>query len=155
MNNLFNGPGFLGTTATFHSDAALILILVTALLFTIGWQLAIRKRYEVHRWVQTSAVILNTLVVLFVMISSFLTHILPGIPGKLNQGDYAVTTVHALVGLVGLVLGVFIVLRGNQLVPKALRFSNYKPFMRTAYALYMLATLLGVVVYILVYVYGI
>jgi putative membrane protein len=155
MNNLFNGPGFLGTTATFHSDAALILILVTAVLFTIGWQLAVRKRYEAHRWVQTSAVIINTLVVLFVMISSFLTHILPGIPGKLNQGDYAVTTVHALVGLVGLVLGVFIVLRGNQLVPKALRFSNYKRFMRTAYALYMLAILLGVVVYILVYVYGI
>jgi putative membrane protein len=155
MNNLFNGPGFFGTTATFHSDAALFLILVTAVLFTIGWLLAVRKRYEAHRWVQTSSVILNTLVVLFVMISSFLTHILPGIPGKLNQGDYAVTTVHALVGLVGLVLGVFIVLRGNQLVPKALRFSNYKLFMRTAYALYMLSTLLGVVVYILVYVYGI
>jgi uncharacterized membrane protein YozB (DUF420 family) len=89
------------------------------------------------------------------MIGSFLIHILPGIPAKLNQGDYAVTTVHALVGLVGMVLGIFIVLRGNNLVPKALRFKNYKFFMRTSYDLYMLATLLGVIVYITVYVYGI
>lgn len=155
MTALLNGPGFLGTTANFRSDATLVLILITAVLFTIGWQLAVRKRYEAHRWVQTSAVILNTMAILFTMISSFLIHILPGIPAKLNQGDYAVTTVHALVGLVGMVLGVFIVLRGNKLVPKALRFKNYKLFMRTSYALYMLATLLGVIVYITVYVYGI
>ena len=155
MNALLNGPGFLGTNANFRSDATLVLILVTEVLFTIGWRLAVRKRYEAHRWVQTSAVILNTLVVLITMISSFVTYILPGIPGKLNEGSYGVTTVHALVGLVGLVLGVFIVLRGNNLVPKALRFSNYKLFMRTSYVLYSLATLLGVVVYIVVYVYGI
>ena len=155
MNAFLNGPGFFGTTANFRSDATLVLILITAVLFTIGWQLAVRKRYEAHRWVQTSAVILNTMAILFTMISSFLIHILPGIPAKLNQGDYAVTTVHALVGLVGMVLGVFIVLRGNKLVPKALRFKNYKLFMRTSYALYMLATLLGVIVYIIVYVYGI
>jgi uncharacterized membrane protein YozB (DUF420 family) len=155
MNALLNSSGFLGTNASFRSDATLILILVTEVLFTIGWRLAVRKRYEAHRWVQTSAVILNTIVVLFTMISSFLVYILPGIPGKLNEGSYGVTTVHALVGLVGLVLGVFIVLRGNDLVPKALRFSNYKLFMRTSYSLYTLATLLGVVVYIVVYVYGI
>jgi len=155
MNGLLNGPGFLGTNAPFRVDVTLILILVSAVLFTIGWRLAVRKRYEAHRWVQTSAVILNTMVILFTMISSFLIHILPGIPGKLNEGDYALTTVHALVGTVGMLLGVFIVLRGNKLVPKALRFKNYKLFMRTSYALYMLATFLGVIVYITVYVYGI
>jgi hypothetical protein len=39
-------------------------------------------------------------------------------------------------------------LRGNGLVPSALQFRDYKRFMRTSYALYMLATLLGVVVYL-------
>jgi uncharacterized membrane protein YozB (DUF420 family) len=155
MDTLLAGPGFLGTNAPFRSDVTLVLILVTAVMFTIGWRLAVRKRYEAHRWVQTSAVILNTLVVLFIMVSSFLTHILPGIPAKLNQGDYAVTTVHAIVGVISLVLGIFIVLRGNKLVPKALRFKNYKLFMRTSYTLYMVATFLGVVVYILVFVFGI
>ena len=89
------------------------------------------------------------------MISSFVIHILPGIPGKLNQGDYALTTVHAIVGTVGMLLGVFIVLRANKLVPKALRFRNYKLYMRTSYVIYMIATLLGVIVYITVYVLGI
>jgi uncharacterized membrane protein YozB (DUF420 family) len=155
MTGFLIGPGFLGTGATFRSDVTLILILVTAALFTFGWRLAVRKRYEPHRWMQTLAAILNTTVVLITMISSFLIHILPGIPQKLNTGDYAVTTVHALVGMVGLVVGVFVVLRANKLVPKALRFRNYKLFMRISYCLYMLATLLGVVVYFIVYVYGV
>jgi len=43
---------------------------------------------------------------------------------------------HGLAGLIGLVLGVFVVLWGNKLVPKGLRFTNYKLFMRTSYALY-------------------
>ena len=155
MNDLIYGPGFLGTNARFGSDATLVLIVVTAVLFTIGWRLALGKRYDAHRWVQTLAAALNAIVVLSTMITSFLTHILPGIPGKLAEGSYGVTTVHALVGLIGLVLGVFVVLRGNKLVPKGLRFKNYKLFMRLSYALYMLATLIGVVLYVIVFVYGI
>ena len=154
MENLLNGPGFLGTNATFRPDLTLVLILVTAMLFTIGWQLAVRKRYTAHRWVQTLAASLNAIVVLSTMISSFLIFILPGIPGKLLEGSYGVTTVHALVGMVGLVLGVFVVLRGNELVPQSLRFTNYKLYMRIAYALYMVSTLIGVAVYLDVYVGG-
>jgi uncharacterized membrane protein YozB (DUF420 family) len=133
----------------------MILTSLSAILLTFGWQLARHAHYEAHRWVQTAAVALNTLVVLAVMVTSFVTHILPGIPARLLQGDYGVTTAHALTGTVGVLLGVFIVLRGNQLVPQALRFSNYKPVMRTAYAIYVLATLLGIAVYELVYVFGI
>ena len=141
MNNLLAGPGFLGTEAPFLSDATLVMILATAVLFTIGWQLAVRKRYEAHRWVQTCAVSFNAIVVLSTMISSFTSNILPGLPSKLFGVLYGVTTVHAVVGMTGLVLGVFVVLRGNELVPEGLRFTNYKLFMRTSYALYMLATL--------------
>jgi uncharacterized membrane protein YozB (DUF420 family) len=155
MLNFINQPGFLGTHATFLSDLTLILILLTAILFTIGWQLARHKHYEAHRWVQTSTACLNAIVVLVVMIRSFVVHILPVIPGRLLQGDYAVTTVHAIVGMTGLLLGLFVVLRGNELVPKSLRFKKYKPFMRTAYALYMTATLLGVIVYTEAFVLGI
>lgn len=155
MKNFLNRPGFLGTHAPFISDLSLVLILLTAILFTIGWQLARHKHYKAHRWVQTVAATINAIVVLSVMIYSFVTHILPGIPAKLLEGDYAVTTVHAGVGTIGLVLGIFVVLRANELVPEAWRFSNYKLFMRTSYVLYMLATLLGVTVYVLAFVLGI
>jgi len=155
MTTFLIHPGFLGTHATFLSDLTLVLILITAILFTIGWQLARYKHYKAHRWVQTVTACLNAIVVLGVMIRSFIVHILPGIPGRLLQGDYAVTTLHALVGLTGFLFGIFVVLRGNKLVPKALRFKKYKPFMRTAYALYMLATLFGVIVYIETFILGI
>ncbi len=155
MTGLLKGPGFLGTGAPLRSDVTLILILLTAILFTIGWRLAVHKHYEAHRWVQTSTAVLNTATVLLSMIGSFIAHILPGIPKDLGKGDYAVTTVHALVGMIGLLLGVFIVLRANGLVPKALQFQNYKGFMRPSYAIYMLATALGVLVYILVFILGI
>lgn len=155
MSNLFNYPGFLGTGAPFISDFTLIVILLTAALFTLGWRLAARQRYTAHRWVQTCAVLLNTIVVLIVMVSSFVIFILPGIPGKLGEGSYGITTVHALVGFASLIWGVYVVLVGNGLVPKRLRFTNYKFFMWTAYLLYMLATILGIVVYIVVFVYGI
>lgn len=94
---------------------------------------------------------MNSAVVIASMIRSFSINILPGIPGKLSESPYGITTVHACVGIVGVALGVFVALRGNNLVPKAMRFRNYKAFMRTAYAVYMLATLLGVGVYIVTY----
>ena len=150
-----NQPGFLGTHAPFLSDLTLILILFTAVLFTVGWQLARHKHYEAHRWVQTVSASINAIVVLSIMVRAYVVHILPGLPAKLLQGDYAVTTVHAIIGAISLLLGIFFVLRGNKLVPKSLRFKNYKLFMRTAYGLYMLATLLGVFVYVEVYILGI
>jgi uncharacterized membrane protein YozB (DUF420 family) len=155
MVDFLAGSGFLGTQAPYHSDLALVFILTSALMFTLGVLLAIRRQFEIHRWVQTTAAILNTVAVLTVMIGSFITYILPGIPAKLQEGSYGVTTVHALVGTVGMLFGIFVVLRANGLMPKKLRFKNYKLFMRIAYALYMLATVLGVVVYVAVYVYGI
>jgi uncharacterized membrane protein YozB (DUF420 family) len=154
MSNLFTAPGFLGTKAPFISDLSLILILVTALLFTIGWQLAVRQKHTTHHWVQITAVIVNTLVVLIVMIRSFVVNILPGIPSKLGEGSYGITTVHAIVGAVSVILGIYVLLATNNLLPKSMRFTNYKPYMRVSYSMYMLATVLGVIVYVVAFVYG-
>jgi uncharacterized membrane protein YozB (DUF420 family) len=155
MANWLDQLGFLGTKAPMRSDITLVLILITAISFTLGWRLAVKKQYEVHRWVQTITAMLNACVVVLAMISVYIVYILPGIPAKLLQGDYAVSTIHAIVGGIGLLLGIFVVLRANRLVPRCLRFKNYKLFMRTSYALYMLATALGVAVYSLVYIFGI
>lgn len=155
MGFLFKGIGFLGTGAPLISDISLIVMLLTAALFTLGWRLAVLRRYEAHRRMQTAAVMLNSLDVLIVMVSSYVIFILPGIPARLGEGSYGITTVHALVGLVSLIMGVYVVLVGNHLLPTRLRFTNYKPVMRVTYALYMLATILGVAVYVVVFVFGI
>ncbi len=144
-------PGFLGTKATFGPDLAIVLILISLTLFTIGWQLAVHKHYEIHRWVQTSAAVINASVVLVVMVGSFWGFTLPKITNHLAEPPVWVTTVHAFIGTVTFLFGVFVVLRANKLVPQALRFKNYKLFMRTSYALYMLATLIGIAVYVVTY----
>ena len=151
VSSLLQGAGVLGTKAPFGTKASLIAMVLAAVLFTIGWRLAVHKRLEAHRWVQTAAVCLNAVPVLAWMIRFFVLYVVPEIPARLGQRSYAVTTVHALVGVVGLTLGVFVDLRGNELVPARLRFSNYKLFMRSSYALYMLATLTGVIVYVVAY----
>jgi uncharacterized membrane protein YozB (DUF420 family) len=155
MSDFLTAPGFLGTRATLRSDLTLVLILITAVLFNIGFILARRNQFTAHRWVQTITVTINTLVVVISMVTSYIIHILPGIPAKLGVGDYAVTTLHAIIGAIALLFGAFVTLRGNELMPKILRFNNYKLFMRWAYAIYMLSTLGGVIIYIIVFVFGI
>jgi uncharacterized membrane protein YozB (DUF420 family) len=126
-------------------------MVLIALLFTVGVALALNKRYQLHRWVQTTAASLNAIFVLWMMILPFKNTVAPNIPAKLSQSFYAVASLHGLIGFTALTFGLFVTLRGNKLVPKALRFNNYKLFMRIAYSLYMLATLLGVGVYLVWY----
>ena len=152
MTDFYLLPGFLGTRATFGPDIALILILISSAMFTVGWQLAVHKHYDIHRWVQTSAATINAVAVLAIMVGSFVGFVLPNIPRKIAEPVTSITTIHAVIGTIAFLLGVFVVLRANKLVPKAWRFENYKLFMRTSYALYMLTTLIGIGVYAVNYV---
>ncbi|MDA2988795.1 MAG: hypothetical protein O2815_06950, partial [Actinomycetota bacterium] len=55
---------------------------------------------------------------------------------------------HIFIGSAAVLLGIFIALRANGFVPKILQFRNYKTPMRVSYALYMVAILLGIWVYV-------
>jgi len=147
MVELLHQPGFLGTSANFAADMTLVLSLAVAFALSVGFALARRGNYRAHRVVQTVAAVTNAVLVLWLMILPFRDFVAPGIPDRLDERFYAVTALHAAVGASALVLGLFVVLRANGLMPKPLRFSNYKLVMRTSYALYLLATLIGVLVY--------
>jgi uncharacterized membrane protein YozB (DUF420 family) len=151
MIGYLGGSGFLGTRGSLGADASLVIMLVALVLLTIGVVLARTKRYEAHRWVQTAAVCLNAVPVVAWMIRSFWLYILPGLPGNLGANHVALTTVHAVTGLIGVVLGVFVMIRANQLETKGQDLSRYKLAMRVSYLVYLLATALGVWVYIVVY----
>jgi uncharacterized membrane protein YozB (DUF420 family) len=146
-----NTQGFLGRHAPLGSDLSLLVTVASAVLFAVGWRLAVSRRFEAHRWVMSTAAVLNLIPVVAWMIRYSVLYSMPELPARLGQSPYALTTAHAAIRTVGVVLGVFVVLRGNELVPRALRFSNYKAFMRLAYALYMIGTLLGVLVYLELY----
>lgn len=148
MIEWLHAPGFLGTAGNRAADLTLTASLFVASLFTVGFALARRGAYEAHRWVQTAAAGLNLVLVAWMMILPFRDFVLPGLPGRLAERFYGVTSLHAAVGASALLFGWFVVLRGHGLVPRPLHFRRYKPMMRLAYGLYMAATLLGVLVYL-------
>ena len=148
MTEFLHQPGFLGTSANMAADFTLMMMLGIAALFTLGVIMAVRRHYRVHRWIQTTAALLNLGMVLWMMILPFRDFVLSGIPSQLNERFYWLTSLHGLAGGIALIFGLFVTLRGNELVPSALKFNNYKRFMRIAYTLYMAATVLGVLVYL-------
>jgi plastocyanin/uncharacterized membrane protein YozB (DUF420 family) len=135
--------GLFGTNAPFTADLSLALSLLVALLLTVGVVLARLRRYEAHRWVQTAAVALNVALVVAVMLGSFARSVPPGLPERVGEPYYLIAIVHGVAGLAAAIFGLFVMLRGHNLVPAPLRFNSYKPFMRAAYGLYLLATALG------------
>lgn len=153
MDYILHGPSFLGTKANFAADMTLVLMILAAALFTLGFYLARKRLYQAHRWVQTGAASLNAILVLWMMLLPYRDFVIRDQGGPRPGVFYAITTIHALIGGVALVFGLFVVLRGNELVPAALKFRNYKGYMRTAYALYMTATLLGILVYLIWFVW--
>jgi uncharacterized membrane protein YozB (DUF420 family) len=149
MTELLHQPGFLGTSANWAADMTLLVSALVAILLNIGVVLAVRGNYDAHRWFQTSAATINAILVLWLMILPFFDFVAPpDNPAELPLSALLTTRIHATVGFTALVFGLFVVLRANKLMPKALRFNNYKLFMRVSYLLYMLATLIGLFVYI-------
>src|SRR5262245_66575215 len=88
-----NGKGFLGTNASLLADISLIMGILVALTLTVGMLMAVRKRYETHRWIQTTAVTLNVTQVLSIMVASFSKSAAPGIPPKLHEHYYHAATI--------------------------------------------------------------
>jgi len=67
-----DATGFLTGRSSLGADLSLLLSAAVIVLLTAGVVLARRRRYEAHRWLQTSGVILNAVLVAFWMAVSFL-----------------------------------------------------------------------------------
>jgi uncharacterized membrane protein YozB (DUF420 family) len=147
MTEILHSPGFLGTNANFAADMTLLLGILVAILFTAGLVLARQKNYKAHRWVQTTAAAINLILILWLMVLPFRDFVVHDSGGPRPSMFYVVTTIHATIGFVGVVFGVFVALRGNELMIPQLKFNNYKVFMRISYGLYMVATAFGIWVY--------
>ncbi len=127
----------------------LLMSAVVALTLTLGAILAVQGHYTAHRWLQTTGVVVNIILVLWLMVLPYRDFVAaPNNPGMLPLSAIATTRIHAAVGATAFLFGTFVMLRGNGLMIKPLQFSNYKAFMRVSYVLYMTATLIGLFVYI-------
>jgi uncharacterized membrane protein YozB (DUF420 family) len=151
MIGYLDGAGFLGTHGSIGADLTIVVMLVAFVMLTIGVVLARTRRYAAHRWVQTAAVCLNAIPVVVWMIRSYWLYVRPGLPGNLSKSIDTLTTAHAVVGLIGVALGLFVMIRASQLTARGESVSRYKGWMRAAYIVYLLGTVLGVWVYLALY----
>ncbi|HEX2712078.1 MAG TPA: DUF420 domain-containing protein, partial [Candidatus Acidoferrales bacterium] len=137
--------GFLGTGATFAADFNLIMQVAMGVALVVGALLARRKRYAAHAICQTAVMLLNLVMIALVMWPSFHTQIIPRLPARLGRRYYAVATGHAALGVAAELFGLYIVLvAGTSIVPRRLRFRNWKRWMRTELALWWVVVLSGV-----------
>src|SRR5713101_7472075 len=107
------------------------------LALVLGMLLARQKRFRAHGICQSAVVLLNLIPIASFMGPAFHSGVLPTLPRGLNDRFYAVPTVHATLGTIAELLGIYIILgAGLKLLPKALRFKNYKRWMRTELVLW-------------------
>jgi len=114
----------------------------------VGARLARKGRFRQHAWCQSVIVLLNLAVIAVMMIPSFRVHVLPRIPAKLGKAYYALATMHAALGTVTELAGLYILLSaGTNLLPQRFRITKYKAWMRTVLVLWWLVLLLGLATY--------
>jgi uncharacterized membrane protein YozB (DUF420 family) len=114
----------------------------------VGAWLARIGRFRQHGWCQFAIVLLNLAVIAFMMIPSFRIHVFPRIPAKLGRPYYALAAIHATLGSVTEILGLYILLAvGTNWLPAKIRITRYKVWMRSVLVLWWLVLLLGIATY--------
>jgi len=145
--------GFLGTGATFGADLNLVVQLIMGVALLAGALLAKHKRYKAHGICQTTVLLLNVLMIRLVMWPSFQQQVKPALSKVHHKWYYEVAIVHAALGVTAELLGLYIVIvAGTKLLPRRLRFNNWKWWMRTELVLWMIVILSGVGTYCAWYV---
>jgi plastocyanin/uncharacterized membrane protein YozB (DUF420 family) len=145
--------GFLGTGATWRADLNLLIQLAMGVMLLFGMVLARKKKFRHHKYCQTSVMLLNLVMIALVMSPSFHRQVQPKIPSGLGDSYYAVAAIHAGLGTIAEILGLYIVLRAaTNILPQSLRFKRYRPWMRTELALWWVVIIFGIVTYCIWYV---
>ncbi len=133
----------------FPAKVVLVSELVMGMALIAGGVLARRRRYRAHACCQSAVVLLNLPLVAWFMARSFSRAVAPGLFAHLGRSYYWLATVHGVLGLCAELLGLYILLAaGTQLMPRRLRLTRYKLWMRSALALWWLVLLLGLATFI-------
>jgi uncharacterized membrane protein YozB (DUF420 family) len=139
---------FLETAAPRAANVVLVLEIAMGICLLLGARLARKRRFRQHAWCQSAIVLLNLAVVTVMMIPSFGVHVLPRVPARLGKAYYALATTHGAFGTVTELAGLYVLLSaGTSLMPRKLRITKYKVWMRTVLALWWVVLVLGMATY--------
>jgi uncharacterized membrane protein YozB (DUF420 family) len=145
--------GFLGTSATFGADLNLVVQFIMGAALVAGAALAKKRRYTAHGICQTTVLLLNLIMISLVMLPSFRLQVVPAFPRVFRKRYYTVAAIHGLLGMAAELLGLYIILvAGTNIVPQSLRFTRWKPWMRTELMLWSGVLLSGLWTYYVWYI---
>src|SRR5258708_6326783 len=140
--------GFLGTGAPFGADLNLVVQLIMGLALIAGVLLAKQRRYKAHGICQTTVLLLNLLMIGLVMWPSFQEQVKPALSKVLHKWYHEAAAIHAVLGIAAELLGLYIVIvAGTKVLPRWLRFNNWKWWMRAELVLWAIVLLSGVGTY--------
>jgi uncharacterized membrane protein YozB (DUF420 family) len=131
-----------------YANLTLLLEIAMGVGLLIGAFLARRRRFRQHAWCQSVIVLLNLAVIVLVMIPSFRLQVIPKVPLKLGKAYYALATVHATLGTITEIAGLYVLLAaGTSILPERFRITKYKRWMRAVLMLWWVVLLLGFATY--------
>src|SRR5689334_2529451 len=128
------GQGFLHLGGTFSADLNLCTQIFLGLLLLTGFGLARKKKFRAHGICQSSVVLFNLVPIFSLMIPQYREQVLPDIQFRAAR---LVPFAHGILGMLVEILALYVILNaGTNLLPKFLKFQNYKVWMRTTLALW-------------------
>jgi hypothetical protein len=140
-----DAPGLFGS-GTLLADVNIILELLLVGGLTFGMMLAKSGNIAAHRVNQTAWVMVNAVLVALIMIPSIRTFKLAHLSDLGNSGNLIVV-VHAAVGTLTLIAGLWLVLQMNDILPARWHISGLKTLMRATLAGFWTVALLGIATY--------
>ena len=152
MTHIAERPGFFHTKANFFTDLNILAQVILLLGLVVGAFFARRGHITTHQTIQTGLVLFNIVLTIFIMVVAYYEYVLPGVPAELRSAHGIVSTIHAALGLLAVLCGIYLILRMNQIIPKRWRVKWWKNLMRFTLGLYLLVGLFGLGIYYVWYV---
>jgi hypothetical protein len=140
-----DAAGFFGS-GTLLADINITLELLLVAGLTFGMMLARSGSIEAHRANQTAWVLANAVLVALIMIPSIRIFKLAHLSDLANGGNLIIV-IHAAVGALTLVAGLWLVLQMNDILPARWHIRRWKTLMRATLAGYWAVALLGIATY--------
>ena len=138
-------PGVFGWGALI-SDLNLALEILLVAGVTLGYWLAKRGNIAAHRANQTVWVLVNTVLVVLIMAGA-MQDVRPAGVSDFAKPQVAVAWLHAALGSVTVLGGLWLVLQMNGILPRRFHVRRWKTLMRATLAGYWLTALFGLAVY--------
>jgi len=140
--------GFLGTAAPRAADITLLLELAMGAGLLAGARLARAGRFRLHAACQSAVVASNLILIALMMFPAFRHQVFPKLPGRIGKPLYLLATIHATLGSIVEIAGLYILLAaGTNLLPEKFRMTRYKFWMRSVLFVWWIVLLLGLATY--------